>query len=167
MRQLETRSNLTNTGSCTHTSQHPTHNMRLAYSAAVPSNGHDLDDRTLAPCVCRRSQLHSVRRKPTLGNATQQVYYDLVLQYGIRLPCIVAGQRRTCLQPARQSQSHTVTHSHTSRTSKVVCHEHVVASTPSWSIACVSDALNICSQCGDTFSNVSHTNVTFVCNVCI
>jgi hypothetical protein len=88
--------------------------MRLAYSAAVPSNGHDLDDRTLARGVCRRSQLHSVRRKPTLGNATQQGYYDLVLQYGIRLPCIVAGQRSTCLQGTGSTESvphcYTLTH---------------------------------------------------------
>jgi hypothetical protein len=61
-----------------------------------------------------------------------------------------------CKGPDRQSQSHTVTHSHTSRTSKVVCHEHVVASTSSWSIAqpmwrhifeCVSYKCHICMQC--------------------
>ena len=53
--------------------------------------------------------------------------------------------------PARQSQCHTLLHSHTSGTSKVVCHALVVASTPTWSIPCVFDALHTCRQCGDTF----------------
>jgi hypothetical protein len=124
-------------------------------SAAAPSNGHELADRSLARGECRRSQLHSARRQPTIASEHLEVRgVDLVLHHCARLLVWSAiGQRSTCLHGTGSTESvpHTGTHSRTSGTSKVVCHALVVASPRSWSIACVSDALTICMQCGDTF----------------
>ena len=115
-------------------------------SAEAPLKGHELENRILTRGGCRRSQLHSVRRQPTIASEHLEVReVDVVLHYDINLVWIAIGQRSTCLQGTGSTESvpHTVTHSHTSGTSKVVCHTLVVASTPSWSIACFSVAPHI------------------------
>jgi hypothetical protein len=122
-------------------------------SPVAPLNGHLLKVRSLARGECRRSQLHCVRRQPTCGNEKLQGCHELVFISGVILVWMAIGQRSTFLQGTGSTQSvpHTVTHSRTSRTFKVVCHTLVVASTPSRAIACVSDVLTICRQCEDTF----------------
>jgi hypothetical protein len=113
-------------------------------SVAAPFRGGragDLGDRALTCGQCRTSQLQSARWQPTIVNESLPLEVDSVLICGIPLPKVAIRQRSTCLQGTGSTESvpHTVTHSHTSGTSKVV-HSLVVASTSSWSIACVSDA---------------------------
>jgi hypothetical protein len=93
-------------------------------------------------------QIHSAGRQPTFVSDFLQVEAHVVLiAYTLILVPIVIGhgQASTCLHGTGSTESlpHTFTHSHTSGTSKVVCHALAVAPTPSRAIACVSDAPNI------------------------
>jgi hypothetical protein len=66
MRRRETRSNLNNTGSCSHTSQRSAHNMRLAcihHSAVAPGNGDEL--------VCCTFACIKVVRRRHAGNCSK------------------------------------------------------------------------------------------------
>ena len=84
-------------------------------SAAAPSNGHELADRALARGECRRSQLQSFRRQPTIANEHLEVReVDVVLHYAITLVWIAIGQRSTCLKGTGSTESvphcYTLTH---------------------------------------------------------
>ena len=75
------------------------------------------------------------------------------------MDCQRAGQHMPTSPGTASTESvpHTVTHSHTSGTSKVVCHTLVVASTPSWSIACDVFQTHL------TFAGNVETHLTFAC----
>jgi hypothetical protein len=77
-------------------------------SAEAPSNGHELADRALARGECRRSQLQSFRRQPTIASEHLEVReVDVVLHCAIALVWMAIGQRNTGLGRGRQSQCHT------------------------------------------------------------